>query len=442
MRNARSVHFVALGCPKNLVDSEVMLGQLVREGFTLTDDPSEAGVIIVNTCAFIEDAKREAIDTILEMAREKEQGRCELLVVAGCLPQRYAKEAEALFPEVDLFVGAGEFPRIVEFLREERGGRGVRVARPTFLYDHETPRLSATPPHMAYIKIAEGCFHPCSFCVIPKIRGAYRSRDLRSVVEEARAMLARGVLELNLIAQDTTAYGRGTTSGLAALIRELGALPGEKWIRLLYAYPHAFPEGVIEAMRDAPGVCRYLDLPIQHLSDRVLRRMGRHGGAAEIRALVARLAAAIPGIWLRTSLIVGFPGETEEDFEELASFVAEGHFAHAGVFVFSPEEGTKAARLAKRVPAELAEERRQRLMEVQRRVAAKRNAALVGSRLRVLVEGPSEETPLLFAARHEGQAPEIDGVVYLNEGAPRPGTFAEVAIIEAHEYDVVGRVIE
>lgn len=437
------IHFISLGCPKNLVDSEVMLGLLAAEGASFTDDPAEAEAIIVNTCAFIGDAKQEAVDTILAMGQHRTAGRCKKLIVAGCLPQRYRDEVAKLFPEVDAFVGAGEFPRIAELLRPEapKGGTPVLVGKPTYLYDHESPRLSATPAHLGYIKIAEGCFHPCSFCIIPKIRGAFRSRDPRSIVEEARQMLGRGVRELDLIAQDTTAYGRDNGASLAGLLRELDALPGRKWIRLMYAYPHGFPWEVAEAMAECEGICRYLDVPIQHVSDRILASMRRKGQGREVRELVARLRRRIPGIALRTSLITGFPGERDEDFEELMAFVREARFEHLGVFVFSPEEGTPAARLRGRIPIEVAEERRERLMELQRGIAAEQCAAMVGKRLTVLVEGPSEETELLLASRHQGQAPGIDGLVYINEGDPAVGAFAEVQVVEAHDYDLVASAV-
>lgn len=438
------IHFISLGCPKNLVDSEVMLGLLSAEGAEFTDDPADADAIIVNTCAFIGDAKQEAVDTILAMGQHRTGGRCRKLIVTGCLPQRYRDEVARLFPEVDAFVGAGEFPRIAQLLRGEgrAGEAAVLVGRPTYLYDHDSPRLQATPAHLAYIKIAEGCFHPCSFCVIPKIRGAFRSRDPRSIVAEASAMLERGVLEINLIAQDTTAYGRDNGASLARLMRDLDALPGRKWIRLMYAYPHGFPWEVAEAMAEGEGICRYLDIPIQHISDRILASMRRKGEGREVRELLSRLRRSVPGIALRTSLITGFPGERDEDFEELMAFVREARFEHLGVFTFSPEEGTPAARLAGRVPIEVAEERRQRLMELQRKIAAEQSAAMVGRRLTALVEGPSEETELLLANRHQGQAPGIDGIVYINEGNPAIGAFAEVEIVEAHDYDLVARVLE
>ncbi len=438
----KTLHLISLGCPKNLVDSEVMLGALVREGYSLTEKADEADIIIVNTCAFIEDAKKEAIDTVLEMARHKKDGRCNMLVVAGCLPQRYSAEVEGLFPEVDLFVGAGEFPRIAELIAKWQGGQKTEVDRPSYIYDHESPRMLSTPSHMSYIKIAEGCFHPCSFCIIPKIRGGYRSRSMDSILKEAGVMLLSGVRELNLIAQDSTAYGRDAGATLAQLLIELSELPGEKWIRMMYAYPHDFPDAVIEAMKEHRDICRYLDIPIQHISEKVLAAMRRKGEGREIRALIEKLRREIEGVSLRTSLIVGFPGETDKDFEELKSFVREAEFEHLGVFVFSPEEGTPAAKLKKRVPRRVAQERQQEIMELQRGISLKKNTALVGKKMRALVEGPSAETELLIQARHEGQAPDIDGVIYINEGEPRTGEFATVEITEAHEYDLVASAVK
>ncbi|MFH0799797.1 MAG: 30S ribosomal protein S12 methylthiotransferase RimO [Pseudomonadota bacterium] len=435
------LHFISLGCPKNLVDSEVMLGDLIAKGFVLTDDPAEAEAIIVNTCAFIEDAKKEAIDTILEMGVHKKSGRCRLLAVVGCLPQRYRDELAGLLPEVDLFVGAGEFPKIAEFMKSWNGEQAVHVARPSYIYDHETPRLHTTPRHVGYLKIAEGCFHPCSFCVIPRVRGKFRSRPVKSIVEEAQGMLGHGVRELNVIAQDVTAYGRDIGADIATLMEELARLPGPKWIRLLYAYPHGFPAGLVDVIRDNVGICKYIDIPIQHISGRILKSMRRGGGEREIRDLLRLIRREVPDISLRTSFIVGYPGETEEEFDELVDFVCEERFDHAGVFVFSPEEGTPAAALKKRVPPDVAEARRAELMDAQREVSLSNNMRFVGKRLNVLIEGPSAESPHLIQARHEGQAPDVDGVVYINEGKATAGEFAEVEITEAQEYDLIGKVV-
>ena len=439
------LHFVSLGCPKNLVDSEVMLGHLLEAGFSLVEDAACAEVIVVNTCAFIEDAKKEAIDTILEMGELKKEGACRLLIVAGCLPQRYEEDLAKLLPEVDIFIGAGEFPRIVDIISRWKGAQSLHVDTPTFLYDHESPRAHVTPRHVAYVKIAEGCFHACSFCIIPRIRGRFRSRAVDSVVAEARELVAAGVRELNIIAQDTTAYGRDIGADIALLMDRLAEIEGKKWLRLMYAYPHDFPLGLVGVMRDRPDICRYLDIPIQHVSDRILKSMRRKGGGAEVRSLVARLRRELPGLSLRTSVIVGYPGETQREFDELLDFICEARFDHLGVFTFSPEEGTAAAKLKNRVDPEIAQRRRDEAMSVQREISFGNNRRYLGKRIRVLVEGTSPESELLLVGRHEGQAPEIDGIVYINDlgdaaAMPVAGDFVEVEITEAHEYDIVGRV--
>lgn len=438
----KKLHFVSLGCPKNLVDSEVMLGILSARSYSIIEDPAEADVIIVNTCAFIADAKQEAIDTILEMAEFKRAGSLKMLIVTGCLPQRYEADLSDLMPEVDLFVGAGEFNRIGELMDAWDGKQSMHVAKPIFLYDHLTPRIVATPKHTAFVKIAEGCFHNCSYCIIPQIRGQFRSRKPDSVIEEVKLLLSKGVLEFNLIAQDTTAYGRDVGSSLTELLDKISAIEGKKWVRIMYAYPHNFPEGVIDAMRYYPDLCSYLDIPIQHISNKILKSMGRAGDGSDIRKLIEKLRHDLPGVSLRTSLIVGYPGETKEDFEELLDYVCEAQFEHLGVFAYSDEEGTKAAEIEDGiVPTDVAARRRDELMDVQRDISYEINQKLVGSRVEVLVEGVSGESEYLIEARHEGQAPEIDGVVYINDGDPKLGAFATVEITEAHEYDLIGKVV-
>jgi ribosomal protein S12 methylthiotransferase len=437
-----SIYFVSLGCPKNLVDSEVMLGLLARDGFLFVMDPAEADIIIINTCAFIEDAKKEAIDTILEMGAFKKKGKCKMLVVTGCLPQRYESELEVLMPEVDLFVGAGEFNKIVKLINEFES-RKAEVGKPAYLYDHNTPRIRMTPPHAAYIKIAEGCFHPCSFCVIPKIRGGYRSRGFESIVKEAQMMIDSGVKEINLIAQDTTAYGKDLNDGsdLAKLLRRLSEMEGDKWIRILYAYPHNFPKDIISVMKDYAEVCPYLDIPIQHISERILKSMNREGGPDEIRALIEKLRHEIPNIFLRTSLIVGYPGETDEEFQELLDFVSWAKIDHLGAFAYSEEEGTKAAGLKKKVPQKVVRERHDQLMRLQQEISFDKNRSRVGKVMQVLVEGESAESGGLLQARHSGQAPEIDGQVYIKEGHARIGDFAMVKIKEFDAYDLTGDIV-
>lgn len=438
----KTIHFISLGCPKNLVDSEVMLGLLSHEGYPFVEDPKQADIIIINTCAFIEDAKKEAIDTILEMGEIKKKGKCRLLIVAGCLPQRYQRELADALPEVDLFVGAGEFQKIVDLIKNSPKEK-VAVGKPVFLYDHKTPRITVTPPHAAYIKIAEGCFHPCSFCAIPKIRGAYRSRRMDSIIEEARGMVERGVKEINLIAQDTTAYGCDLKNGenLGMLLARLAELEGDKWIRVLYAYPHNFPVGLIKVIKDYSDICPYLDIPVQHVSNRILKSMRREGDAAEIIGLIDQLRFEIPGIFLRTSIIVGYPGETGDEFDELLDFVADAKFDHLGAFPYSVEEGTAAAKIPDHLPQKVVKARSDAIMRLQQEISFDKNRLHVGKVMQVLVEGKSQESGPLMQGRHMGQAPDIDGVVYISEGRARVGDFALVKIREFDAYDLTGDII-
>ncbi len=420
-----------------------MLAALVKEGHELVDEPNGAEAIVINTCAFIEDAKREAIDTVLEMAEFKKKGSCKLLVVAGCLPQRYEGELAELLPEVDIFIGTGDFHKIVDLIKSWSGTQHIEVGKPEYIYDHRTERLHTTARHIAYLKISEGCFHPCSFCIIPKLRGKFRSRPIESILDEAQRMLSDGVKEINLIAQDTTAYGVDIGTDFAKLLRSLSDLKGgDKWLRILYAYPHKFSDEVIELMRDRNDICSYIDLPIQHINDRILKMMKRKGEGREIRTLLRKLRERVPGVSIRTSLIVGFPGETQKEFDELLDFMSDIRFEHLGVFTFSPEDGTPAAKLKERVHPKIAEDRMNEAMELQREISLSNNQRYLGRRIEVLVEGPSEETEMLIQARHEGQAPEFDGVVYINEGFARPGSFVTVNITETHHYDLVGRVVD
>ncbi len=434
----QNIHFISLGCPKNLVDSEVMLGFLAQAGFTFTEDTHQAEIIIINTCAFIEDAKKEAIDTILEMAEFKKHGQCKMLIVTGCLSQRYAQDLLKSMPEVDLFIGAADFPKLVDLIHKFEKQTAI-VDKPLYLYDHSTPRIRTTPDHLAYIKIAEGCFHPCSFCVIPQLRGKYRSRDLHSIVVEAEKMLENGVKELNLIGQDTTAYGRDLNecTNLALLLEELAALEQEKWIRIFYTYPHNFPDQLITVIKSFPEVCDYLDIPIQHISNRVLKDMQRQGSKDEIRRLIDKLRSNIPDISLRTSLITGFPGETDEEFEELLDFVSEAKFSHLGVFPYSREEGTTAANLPKQVPIEIAKDRCNEIMKLQHEIAFDNNRSFLGNATQVLIDGKNENGDLV--GRHQGQAPEIDGQVIV-QGNAKPGDFVLVKITEFDAYDLHGNI--
>ncbi|RPJ84230.1 MAG: 30S ribosomal protein S12 methylthiotransferase RimO [Acidobacteria bacterium] len=445
---------VSLGCPKNLVDSEVMLGLAERAGHHVTSDPADADVLIVNTCAFIDSAKQESIDAILEMAQHKESGRCKRLIVTGCLGERYRDELRRRLPEVDAVLGTNEVPDIVQAIGGGAGtdpaaGAAVMPAtfhrrRPTYLYGADTPRTLTTPRHLAYIKIAEGCKYKCAFCIIPRLRGAYRSRSADSVIQEARALTSRGVRELLLVSQDTTFYGidRGERDALPALLRALNTIDGVGWIRLLYLYPTTITGATLAAMAESEKVCKYIDLPLQHASDPVLARMRRPGNRRTYDRLLARIRRQVPGVTLRTSFIVGFPGETDTEFEELCRFVDDQGFDNVGVFTYSHEEGTAAGAVEDDVPAGVKEQRRRHLMRLQQRIVARANRAKVGKTLRVMVDGPSPEHGLVLQGRHEGQAPEIDGLTYLSEADPegcRPGEIVEAQVLEARGYDLVVR---
>jgi len=473
------VGLISLGCPKNLVDSEVMLGLAQEAGHELTQDAAQADVIVVNTCAFIDSAKQESINTILEMARHKKDGACQRLIVTGCLAERYREELKAEMPEIDAVLGTGEVPDIVRaiggdsptpfvspltfFLGDpERpegrslpdSGRGRSLDRPEaapralpeYLYDAETPRVLATPGHYAYVKIAEGCDYKCAFCIIPTLRGHYRSRPAASIVQEARTLAAQGVKELLLISQDTTFYGidRQERGALARLLRELNTIDGLEWIRLLYLYPTTIDDETLAAMAEGDKVCKYIDLPLQHASNQVLKRMKRPGTRQHYDQLLARIRSRVPGVALRTTFIVGFPGESEADLDELRGFVSDHAFDHVGVFTYSHEEGTSAHVLEDDVPARLKTGRRNRLMGLQKRLVAKRNRQRVGDRARAVVDGPSADHELVLRARLASQAPEIDAAVYLTDCDPsayHPGDFVEVEIVGARDYDLIARPI-
>jgi ribosomal protein S12 methylthiotransferase len=436
-----TVCLVSLGCPKNLVDSEVTLGLLSREGYLLTTNPSEADILIVNTCSFIEDATKEAIETILQLSRYKKEDRCRLLIVSGCLPKRYGKVLEKELPEVDLFVGTGDFQNLPQILSRQRGEKSF-LSKSTFLYDEKTPRILSTPSYLAYLKIAEGCSNACTFCTVPKIRGSYRSRKHRSVLEEAKGLADRGVREIILIAQDTTAYGRDFNDGtnLEKLLKSLVKVERLRWIRILYSYPkiNYFTEGLLELMAQEEKICPYLDLPIQHIDDEMLRRMGRRVKSREIRNLLQKIRTFIPEVSLRSSLIVGFPGEKENHFEALLDFVKEIQFDHLGVFKYSCEEGTQASRLPGAVAETVKEERLKILMGLQKKISLKKHREKVGRRMEVLVEGPDRQGNIL-QGRVQTQAPEIDGCVFL-KGKARPGDWVEARITQALPYDLVGEI--
>ncbi len=439
---SRKVHLSSLGCPKNQVDAEVMLGKLVAEGYEVTLDPSQADVLIVNTCSFIQPAKEESIDTILEMGRHKtEEGRAKL-VVTGCLAERYGRELATELPEVDAFVGTGDFLRLPELLRDL--GRSPAGAPPAYvgaqhvLPNASVPRILTQQSFSAYLKVSEGCNHRCAFCIIPKIRGRHESRPLDDLVAEADGLAAQGVRELNLIAQDLTAYGRDLErrSALADLVRALARVEGIDWIRLLYCYPNYVTGELLDAVADEPKVCSYVDMPLQHGSDRMLRAMRRERSADLLRRLVERVRARVPEVVLRTSFIVGFPGETEEDFTDLCRFVSELEFDRVGVFRYSQEENTEAGAMAGQVTEAVKEGRWHRLMRLQREISRRKNARWVGRVVPVLACGEDDDGRSY--GRTAGQAPEIDGVVFL-EGGFAPGEMTVVRITGSSDYDLHGR---
>jgi len=447
MRAQKKVHIVSLGCPKNLVDSEVMAASLAEGGYSLTDRPEEAGIILINTCAFILPAKEESIEEILRMSAWKGggSGPCTHLVVTGCLPQRYGKGLEKALPEVDLFLGISETPDIARHLDgllsvRERAGcrRRSVVGRPTFLMNAGHRRLGSALPPSAYIKIADGCSNRCSYCVIPAIRGKARSRPIDDLVQEAGDLAARGVRELIVTAQDTTAYGRDLKGkpALGLLLTELAAVDGLAWIRLLYTYPARLTEGLLRTIADEGKICRYLDIPIQHCDDAVLAAMNRRGDGELLRKVIGSARTIVPGIALRTSLIVGFPGETPRRFENLLAFVREIRFDHLGVFTYSREEGTAAAARPSRISEREKERRRGRVMEEQALISREINAGLIGTEQEVLIEGKSDIEGATAVGRCRRQAPEIDGVTYVLNGNPEPGTIILCRITAADEYDL------
>ena len=439
------VSMVSLGCPKNLVDAEVMLGHMDREGYEVTTDEREADIIIVNTCSFIKEAKQESIDAILDLADRKHDARCRLLIVTGCLPQRYQEELAKELPEVDIFVGTGDYPRIAEIIAEQRhsGGQIRYTGDPNHLYDEDLPRLKSSPYYTAYLKIAEGCSNCCSYCVIPSLRGAFRSRPMDRLLREAHELVKGGVKEISLIAQDITTFGKDLTGGesLESLVGELAGMEGLSWIRLLYAYPDGISDSLVRLIREEDKVCKYLDLPLQHISDPVLKRMNWRSFEAEIRALISKLRSEIPGIAIRTSFIVGFPGETEEDFSKLLHFVEEVQFDRLGVFCYSREEGTPAATMTDQISERIKRERYKKLMRAQARVSFKRNRRLIGTMEQVIIEGYSEETDLLLKGRSSRQAPDIDGQVYITAGNANIGEIVTLRITDSSDYDLIGEIV-
>ena len=473
---AKKIGFVSLGCPKNLVDSEVMMGLLSSGGAEITPRADEADIIVVNTCSFIDSAKQESVNAILEMAQHKATGRAQKLIVAGCLVERYRNEIQKNIPEVDAVVGTGELHQILhaagleartpgdspfvilngrpEGSAREATGRfskeawdGAIADLPNYLYDENTPRLLATPKYSAYIKIAEGCDHPCSFCIIPQLRGKFRSRRFESVIAEAERLAQQGVREITLIGQDTTCYGEdlGLKEGLSQLLERLARIEELRWVRFLYAYPNKITGRLLETIAGQEKVCSYIDVPLQHASPAVLKRMKRGASADIFLRSIEKMRREIPGLTLRTSFIVGFPGESEADFEQLCQFVREAQFDWLGVFGYSDEEGAKAFELENKVPAREIERRRKKLMAIQKQISRRKKRELVGQQFELLLEGPSSETEWLWEGRTPMHAPEIDGAVHVNDFGehddPREGEFYRCEITEAHDYDLVARIV-
>jgi ribosomal protein S12 methylthiotransferase len=465
------VGLISLGCPKNLVDSEVMMGLAQQAGHELTQDPAGADVLVVNTCAFIDSAKQESIDAILEMAQHKKDGTCQRLIVTGCLAERYRDELKKEIPEIDAVLGTGQVPEIVgaiagraaaplTFYRPSTVSDAASTLseavapsakpqhrsgnRPTYIYDASTPRLLATPRHYAYVKIAEGCDYKCAFCIIPTLRGAYRSRPADSIVAEARALAARGVKELLLISQDTTFYGidRHERGALGRLLRDLQTVDGLEWIRLLYLYPTTIDDATLAAIADCSKVCKYVDLPLQHAANPVLKRMKRPGTRQQYDRLLTRIREQVPDVALRTTFIVGFPGETDADVAELEAFIRDHAFDHVGIFTYSHEEGTSAYAFDDDVPARIKTARRNGLMGLQKKLVRTRQRDRIGQRVRMIVDGGADDHELVLKGRLATQAPDIDAAVYLTECDPtsfRSGDFVEVQIVGARDYDLIAR---
>ena len=452
MTDKKKVGMLSLGCPKNLVDSEVMMGMLARQGYELTTDSAAADVLVVNTCGFIDSARRESVDTILEMAQLKQTGNLKRLIVAGCLVERYREELKQEIPEIDACIGVNQLEEILD-VAEPNGRRSLpvysegRAAPELYLYDETTPRIRATAPYTAYVKIAEGCDHTCAFCIIPRLRGVFRSRSPESILREVEMLAAQGVKEIVLISQDTVNYGvdLNLADGLARLVASLADVPGVEWLRFLYCYPTGISDELLRVMAERPNVCKYFDIPLQHASRRMLARMRRGGGRQSYERMIERIRNRVAGVGIRTTFIVGFPGERGEDFGELLDFVRAVEFDRVGVFTYSDEEGSAAFALDEKVERALMQKRERRLMREQAKISRRRNRGMIGRTVRVLLEGASRESDLLLEGRMESQAPEIDGSVLITDVAdglePRPGDFVNVEITEAHDYDLIGRIV-
>jgi ribosomal protein S12 methylthiotransferase len=438
----RKVHLISLGCSRNRVDSEVMVGTLLRDGWKSVEDAESADAIVVNTCGFIASAKEESIDTILSMAELKKNNPDMKLIVTGCLTQRYKTQLAKGLPEVDLFIGTDEFSRIGELLNSDTPKGSIHAKRTNYLYNEDMPRVNTLASHSAYVKVAEGCQHNCAFCIIPAIRGKLRSRPVHSVIKEVMNLVDSGVQEINLIAQDLAAYGRETgDTNLLELLRSMVKIDGLRWIRLLYVYPENISDDFIEFFANEEKIVKYLDIPVQHGSNDLLKRMNRDVTREEIISTVKKLREKVPGIAIRTSVMVGFPGETDEDFQELKSLVEELEFEHLGCFSYSQEEGTVAGRMPDQIDEDTKQERLSEIMEIQKEISREKLRRYVGKKIPVLVSGPSEESDLVWQGRMSVQAPEVDGLVYLNDGPLRQGQIQMVEITDSYEYDLVGRVL-
>lgn len=461
-QSTTTIGFVNLGCSKNQVDSEIMLGTLVTEGFQLTDDPQKAEVVIVNTCGFIEEAKQESINTILEHGHLKKAGACRVLIAAGCLAQRYQGDLLKELPELDAVVGTGEFGKIAEICRDlltpKKRHRRLWMSQPPYLYDELAPRIRLGTPHSTYIKIAEGCNRNCAFCAIPLMRGKQRSRPVESIVAEAKRLAHEGVKEINLISQDTINYGvdLGLRQGLVQLLRELVTVDGLRWIRPFYLYPQQVTDDLLDLYAGEEKITKYIDMPLQHINDHMLKRMHRLGDRAAIESLVHRIRTRIPGVSFRTAFIVGFPGETDAAYDELYEYVEQSQFDRVAAFLYSDEEGTSAVEFEDKVERHVMDERRNALLSLQESIAAAKGRSRIGSVLDVLIDGRSEESDGVLEGRHEGLAPDIDGVVYIDEestaatpkAAPEhtvplltTGTFCKIEITDAASFDLVGRLV-
>ncbi len=447
----KKVHFVSLGCPKNLVDSEMMAGSLLQNGYQVVDQPQDADTVIVNTCGFIEDSKKESISKILEMADLKKSGNVQKLVVAGCLTQRYKDDLVEGFPEADLFVGSGEFQNIAQILKKNELGdlQKKYFNLPTYLQEQNTPRVNSQPRHRAYLKISEGCMKRCAFCAIPLIRGNLQSRNIQNIVHEAKLLAAGGVKELLVISHDFTDFGwdlrrknptENKQENPVNLLRALTKVDGIEWIRVLYLYPDGISPEMIQLIKTEKKLVKYFDMPLQHINNQMLKSMNRKMTREEIEMILKNIRAEIPDAVIRTQFIVGFPGETESQFEELLQFVADQKFDRVGAFQYSPEESTPGGKMPNQVDAKIKEQRFEALMSIQQEISRQKHLRFVGQTIEVLVEGVSEETELLLQGRSSQQAPDIDGVVYINDGQAKPGDLVQVTITDSHDYDLVGHI--